>query len=879
MVTVASILGLSPHAFADDDPVDARIQAELTLSEDLSWLKGSARVQLVNQGDEPMSHLSLWLFPERLAQPPKGLDDVVLPRVFPKGFDPGGVKVASIRGTSGEVLAVSPVRPGLVHVELEEPLGPGDEISLRIEYRVRVPERYGPFGHVDNQLTLDGGFLPRPPPQSVSGFVERSPPGAIDWDLTLSWEGEGELQAYINGESIRLSRNPVQRSGRRSPRVSLVAADEFKILDFEGRGSRVRLAHRRSRPPPSGQADVVDLSAIDPVGQAAATAAAVLRFLANRFQVKRPVTLVVEAPLRRDIAISAPGMLLLSDRAFELSPLERFLRVHRVAFARMVAASFLRQVAPSQEPVHRRDRVRDLLAIHLSEIWEQATYGGQEGIREILGPGRFIAAVEDVIRSPQIPFQSSWFRVVDDTDRFRDRLSLFSHDHPNGRIWREKLLDRLGEERLSQVVDRVVSGEATFVQALGQAAPQGDVLSYLAQWDEGSPEANYKLLDVREVRGGLEVDVAREGARILHEPVTVVALGDQRRSAVWDAPGGRATLRIHGAKSGDEIVVDPNYRLVESDLGEPVNARFDNQSNHRWRALLRGFGFDVNSATGRVNTALAASLVRAQDIQDSVSIRAYDRERTLGGQIQWWRGLGPKVRANQRRYGLGAGLGASWLKPTSLDPGALGLYLSMSAADSTTLSSTAPRSGHLYSLSAGPVLATHGDGVTLGAFGVVSARGLVLLGRSHVLAGRFQAGVHWGDVLDAQQWPAGGVNGVRAIDPYASRGRHRIFGSLEWRHRLLHDLSWSFLNLSWIESVDGVLFGDAVTVTDAMGDLLGARGLFGGVGYGLRVHHRVAGFQPMVLSIDYGLPYLQDGHYSWPPSAAGSLVVAVGQVF
>jgi len=102
---------------------------------------------------------------------------------------------------------------------------------------------------------------------------------------------------------------------------------------------------------------------------------------------------------------------------------------------------------------------------------------------------------------------------------------------------------------------------------------------------------------------------------------------------------------------------------------------------------------------------------------------------------------------------------------------------------------------------------------------------------------------------------------------------------LEWRHRLLRDLSWSFLNLSWIESVDGVFFGDMASVTDAMADLVSESGLFGGLGYGLRVHHRIAGFQPMVLSIDYGVPVLDAGEYSVPSSLAGSLVVAVGQVF
>ena len=92
-------------------------------------------------------------------------------------------------------------------------------------------------------------------------------------------------------------------------------------------------------------------------------------------------------------------------------------------------------------------------------------------------------------------------------------------------------------------------------------------------------------------------------------------------------------------------------------------------------------------------------------------------------------------------------------------------------------------------------------------------------------------------------------------------------------------MSVSFLNLSWIEWLDGVLFADVASVTDNMNDLAEERGIFGGLGYGLRVHHRIAGFKPMVLSIDYGVPVLDRGQLAVPATLAGSLVVAVGQVF
>lgn len=871
-------LSAGSWAHAAEQVADCRVEARLSFSESLSTLYGEASVHLVNQGVNPIKEVPIYIFPRRLASIPPGLDDVVMPRVYPDGFDPGDLVVETVRTPEGAELTTNTGWPGLLRVTLPQVAAPGERVSLVVRYRVVIPERYGPFGRVGDRVTLDGGFLPRSAPQTADGFQERSPPGRIDFALSLRVEGEGTLRGFINGRDVRLRGEPVLVRGQGEDRVSLVLAPSFRESSSSSKGAKVRYAHHRARPTPAGPDDLTDLASIDPPGQTLRTTLDVLSFLRRQFGQGPEELLIVEAPLRRDIAISAPGMLLISDRAFELSPMERFLRIHRVALARGIASSYLRTLEPLQETLERRDRARDFMAIHLSERWEQLRYGGQVGIREILGPGRFIAAVEDVIRSPQIPFQSTWFRIVDDTDRLRDRFTLFSHAHSNGRIWREKLLDKLGPDVLDGVVDRAVRGRISLFTALSFET-QLDVPAFLAQWSEGAPEVNYRLVNVRAIANGVEVEVAREGESRVTEPVVIAAIGDRRRVATWDAPGERATVQISGATISDEIVIDPDFRLIESDLGQSVNARFDNKSHHRWRALLRGFGFDVNSATGRVNTAFAGSLIRSDDIRSSVSLRAYDRERTAGAQALWWRGFGPKIRASQRRFSLGAGLGVSWLKPEENTADGFGAVLSLSATDSTTVSSTAPRSGHLYSLSAGPVFAVRGAETTYGAFGIAGARGLLPLARSHVLAGRAQVGLHWGDVLDAQQWPAGGVNGVRAIDPYAARGRHRIFGSLEWRHRLFRDLTWSFLNLSWIESVDGVLFSDMASVTDNMSDLASQDGLFGGLGYGVRVHHRIAGFKPMVLSIDYGVPVLNRGAYSLPATLSGSLVVAVGQVF
>ena len=117
-----------------------------------------------------------------------------------------------------------------------------------------------------------------------------------------------------------------------------------------------------------------------------------------------------------------------------------------------------------------------------------------------------------------------------------------------------------------------------------------------------------------------------------------------------------------------------------------------------------------------MNSTVAGSILRTDDLRHSMAVRLYDRERNLGGYVSWLRAFGPKIRSSRRRYGLGTALGISWLKPVADSPEGVGVTMSLALADSTTVSSTNPRSGHLITVGAGPVLAIHDETTSLGAF-------------------------------------------------------------------------------------------------------------------------------------------------------------------
>src|SRR5690606_27067530 len=147
--------------------------------------------------------------------------------------------------------------------------------------------------------------------------------------------------------------------------------------------------------------------------------------------------------------------------------------------------------------------------------------------QQLLEGGSFVAAVDDVIYAPQLPFQHVYFRTLDDTDPFRDHVTLFSHVHPNGRRLHEKLKDIASATEVVALVDALLEpARAPFPELLEARLPQADA-AFLARWDGPYPAVAYRLgrtVTGRDEEGGfVDVEILREGDLTVSEPVEVKA--------------------------------------------------------------------------------------------------------------------------------------------------------------------------------------------------------------------------------------------------------------------------------------------------------------------------------------------------------------------
>lgn len=857
---------------------------DATVARDLSHISGRVRLTVRASGMAPLSHVDVWAFPERLAQPPPELDEVEEPRVFPVGFRPAGMELQRATDGAGTTLQIERIDTTLFRIHLAEPVLAGADAVVEITFDTTVPRRFGPFGRDAGQLTLDGGFFPRPPPLDGATFRADLPPDALAFHLRLGWQGTRSALAVVNGRLTELppSAGPQEVGHGTARRVALLLYTRHQVSRLETKYGKILFVHRRKRRGMRGPDDLYDFGVLDVHAQTLGTVGAALGFLSREGLAVPELTLCAEAPLRRVIARAAPGMILVSDRAFDVTPYEPIRKFHRLPLVRATAALVVEGTVAPRAEASRADQTVGLVAAELTDRWERSQYGSHVGARELLAKGSILAEVDDALTAPQVPFESAFFRGPDDTDHFRDTVELFSHLRPTGHLWREKLLDRLGPDRTAAIAAAVAAG-STLTDAL-QDYGDGVDMAWLMAWDRQSPPRNYAVGDVRrgaDAKGPfVDVVVRVEGPPAPPERVTVLVEGRRSEpaeaSAMLDQP--EITVRVRSTARRPRVTLDPRRRIVESDLGRPVDPRADNLTHPRWRALLDGFGIALNSATGRADTIIAGFVRREADINHTIILSVFDLERRTGASVDWLRSLGPKVVPNRRRMALGVGTSVSWLKPRGAAGSGFGLRLRAIVGDLTFRSRTDPRAGVARGLSFGPTLAMR-DGTTALGFAASGLLGrLVALGGRHTLAGVFRADVLLGEVSSSETLGIGGPGAVRALATFVRDGELRLSGSLEWRHRLTRDVSISALHLAFVNGIDGVFFVDGALLGETPERTFRASAFSLGVGYGFRFHYVVAGLTPMVFGIDAAVPVVVGGELprGVPPVTVSA---SVGQSF
>jgi hypothetical protein len=861
------------------------VEVNCTLNPEDGALAGTARITLVNVATEPLEQVYVWLYPNRFARKPRGLDDVNFYWYYPRRFSPGRMTIVDDRGRWRPQPHAAAGRDVLWAYELERPVPPGGTVELTIAYRGRVPERYGSFGCVGGTCTLVGGFYPMPAALGARGWDLRAPPQTADVRIRAR---------LTNGAMLALSGRLGQRSAAgaaevsRVPFASLFAADRYYQVAGRAHGVDIRLVSRDEPPPVDATRDQILPYSLEPYGQYTVDVAkrALDLLGAAGFEVGRLRELpIVQAPLRTRLAAGYPGLVLVSDRWFRIWPAQRLRKFHARQLAHAVfRAYFLQELA---EPGTRWDDqgdtdpaalihwtdvelTADLLAAYFTDLFTTREYERRETAADILQPVRFLPAIDQILYAPQLMFSDAYFGTfVTDSDDARDDPLRFSDDRAPGALYYEKLRDLLSADQLAAVARSVVR-EAVSVRAAAEQQYGADLSWFFRQWALPGPRVNYRLGKLHSRRSGdhyenqLEIvkDVAA-GDPVPVEPVEVVAedQNGQRYRVRWDGQGQRGLVQFTSAAPIEVVALDPRRRLSEARIsGDDNHALYDNRRPRRVRFVFNSLGLLLNVTDLSAILAADFSLARVHDLRHRSRFAVFTSSQALvGASAAYNRFFGPPITPDALLSTAQVQLTAARLRSEAFaagEPAATQTTLGLGLGSSNRVFAFEPRESASASAELSLSL-TRVDGTAEPARLLVAGTAaadysyVTTLAGSHTLAARAGAAAVAGDIEQRSQLIAGGgITGVRGYGPTELFGRVSLRVQAEYRHVFVHDLDWNIGHYQFVRGFGGALSVDAVALTPENAYALSGDDLFASVGYGLRIFYDSFGTLQQLTRLD-----------------------------
>ncbi|MFM7204500.1 MAG: BamA/TamA family outer membrane protein [Myxococcota bacterium] len=869
---------------AESAAATSAVEVMLRLSPQGDRLSGTLSLPVAPGQEAQM----LLLFPQALATRPEALNDINHRWIYPGPFEPAGLELHAVElvtalGTSIPVksdMTAETTRQRLSWPKLPE----GQAGVLRVPFETRLPQRFGTFGRVGAQWTLEGGGFPLP--LDDSGALHRRP-------YRVRLEGlPSSAQARLGGEPLTHSEGAWQGEGR----------FEVPSLRF-GVGWHSEQCEQAGQPP-------VRLEGMPWLGEARAAlfcsvVTGALETLLEQYPALSehvPPLLFVQAPLRESLTAPVEGMVLVSDRLFRVSALFRSLHALELQFR--LYEQVLRSALRAQAQIGA-DALAEGLAFQLA-LALQSEEERANSLEQRLGWLTVIPIIDRLLHNPNFPYGATYAKARHRPDVFRQRVSSLLPAEPSGTVAVERLRARLGDARFWELVRASLAGGEGRSWRAQLAALAPDALGFWDAWWVPFTPPNYQVGEWEIQASGAGYETRLEVLRQGHgppEPVTIrlegrggkqleVVLAPETQAGAGTAGQAIAveTSSAEGEQAGDEaarlgplqvltafkpvrLSLDPRGALDES-------SRTDNEDPPRYNWLIWDMLFNYNGSSqaveegcsdcGSTPDRFVAFLLNLR-YKDTLlerhvwELEAFRQEESFGGAFGYAHYFGKKRTVYRWEHELAARLEYRNLRQAFEVEQTVGSFESLDAA--VTL-----RGGYTYENRLNPYTPVKGlaldfkglvgwgldtTGAETGSFGALSLQARRLFPVNEVLgvAARLKAETFlWGEQVPVMNgFLMGGYGELRSLAPRALVSESKVLGSVELRHPIWLDLDLNVV-LFRIREARGVMLLDVGAAGARFFKGLGENGVRAGLGYGLRLNMDLFGLSPLLCAVDVVVP-------------------------
>lgn len=851
-------------------------------------------------------------YAEVLAEEPVQLDEIAL-STYVAGISERARTIVSSVHAGDRVLES---RRAGARRDLVIELAPGTT-EVTVEYRVEVPHRYWPLGCVWRRCSLSGAIAPLPSEPAVGGLWLPSAGRVIspvEWQVEQarfgavpSWvpgtQPTPEQSRALDGQELVVTR---EATDPRAPIAypSIFWGPRWHHTDLWHRGVHVRVLHINARPGSQYPKEHILHPIRDVAGHVLSIATDAID-IASVLGVEPPpdaMLTVVQGPLRSDVSMFHPTAVMVSDQYLELLATKRLAKFHDIQVARSVC-----DVLAYAWFAGRHDASTDLwlegaFAVALTQLWQRARDLRDEYAVDLLASFTFVPSIDSFLYTGQASFSSAYFRGIEDQMPVRQHPLFFANELPTGRRIHEKLADLLEDSQLAEFYASMANNPDSDPQQVAEQVWGHELGWFFEQWLGPYPEVDYAITDVRSSKreDGTwhhEITVTRDGDRPLVEPVQlyVTARGGEDHYLVWNgeaAPGAALldqprkvehVFEIDTQRRISSVRLDPRARLVETsriptsphNRGDNNDPLFNNRVPYQARFIYTGFGLEVaasefataQTAQARLNAisaffAFEASLRR--DLRRTGNFLIFkDAETIVGGTAAGNFYFGDKRNRQRRRVRLRAGASVAWLNESGLDhAGGMRLIESLRLMDDTRKFSLWPERGHVIGGGMSLSQTIRLDGSTDHRYALDLDFGWAQmwpLAHHHVLATLIDTSIviPLASQLEFRSLNrGGGIGGLSGFTSSELFGRAVARAALEYRHVIVDDLRIPLLNLIFVRTISGALFGGVSTLSgcDSYAGWFGRGHWYGQVGYGLAARVQWFGVVPQFLRVDVAVP-------------------------